>query len=454
MKLAFSQNQKGIILVFRWLQILTVTILISTSSAGISLGSPGYSLALFFFLSNFILFIIPRNQFDRPWLPMAIFLLDVSIISTAIYLTGQFTSGFYIVYLLLIFMAAVGQDLKGTLFAAAIAAGIYTWIGLEKGFSLLETGFLIRIPFLFLVAFFSGILSQRSRLQKIERERMEQIRRDLQVRLEMATEKEELAYEKILTLYEYNENILQSIEQGVMVVDLSGKVIVFNRGAEKITGYKSREICGKPLSELKGFIKISLYLPEWKKDIGRAKDVLTEIATATHKVIPIEVSVSLLKYPQGLNTGIIVIFKELLEHQIDLGEGAKGERSSQMTFSSEEAMKKILIVEDDAHTSLLYQELLAGGYQVFVATDGLAALRRIRDEKPDLVILDIKMPGMNGIEILEKSKKYNQNLPFIICTGARLLKDDPDLKSSNVKAFFEKPFIAHDLKSEVDQLLQ
>ncbi|MCH7760330.1 PAS domain S-box protein, partial [candidate division TA06 bacterium] len=312
MKLSFSEDRKKVIINFRWLQVLIVTLLISTSRVGVGVGSSGYSLALFFFVTNLILLLLPRNKFDRPWLPMAIFLLDVTVISTAIYLSGGIIIDFYIVYLLTIFMAAIGENLKGSLFTAAIAGGIYAWMGFEKGLLLEDTGFFIRIPFLFLVAFFSGYLAQQVKVQKKEGERIEQTRKDLQVRLDKATHSEELAYEKLLSLYEYNENILQSIDQGVIVVDLFGRVTVFNRGAERITGYTTQEVLENSLSDLKGFTNLHQVLLNSDAD-SRIVGEEIEVTTLEQKVIPIDISTSFLKDPHDVRTGTIVLFRDLTQ---------------------------------------------------------------------------------------------------------------------------------------------
>ena len=115
-------------------------------------------------------------------------------------------------------------------------------------------------------------------------------------------------------------------------------------------------------------------------------------------------------------------------------------------------MKKILVVDDEVHTRLLYKELFSReDYQVVTASNGLEALRRIRDENPDLVILDIRMPGIDGLEVLEKSKEFNDSLPFIICTAARNLNEDPNITTHNVKALLTKPVDIGTLKAKVDE---
>lgn len=68
--------------------------------------------------------------------------------------------------------------------------------------------------------------------------------------------------------------------------------------------------------------------------------------------------------------------------------------------------KRLLLVEDEAVISeLLRERLTAAGYEVAIAQDGMSGLALIRDMRPDLVLLDMLLPGMNGFQVLEKMKK-------------------------------------------------
>jgi len=81
-------------------------------------------------------------------------------------------------------------------------------------------------------------------------------------------------------------------------------------------------------------------------------------------------------------------------------------------------MKKILVVDDEEHIRLLLQEELEDeGYQVITAADGETALRLIPEEKPDLITLDIKMPGEGGLMTLRKIREIDYDLPVILCTA-------------------------------------
>src|SRR5258708_48782 len=84
-------------------------------------------------------------------------------------------------------------------------------------------------------------------------------------------------------------------------------------------------------------------------------------------------------------------------------------------------MKKILIVEDDEQVSKLYQESLTNeGFKVTIAATGGQGLTLLKTDKPDLVILDIMLPGgMNGFDVLEQMKKDIdlKNIPVLVLTN-------------------------------------
>lgn len=83
--------------------------------------------------------------------------------------------------------------------------------------------------------------------------------------------------------------------------------------------------------------------------------------------------------------------------------------------------KKILIVEDDKFISEIYiTKLLAMGYQVVHAENGKEALLRINEESPNLILLDILMPEMSGIDVLKKLRadEVHKNIPVIVLTNA------------------------------------
>ena len=88
-------------------------------------------------------------------------------------------------------------------------------------------------------------------------------------------------------------------------------------------------------------------------------------------------------------------------------------------------MKNILLVDDEDSIHLLYrEELEEEGYTVHSAFSGEEALEKLQTLSVDLVILDINMPGMNGIDALRKIKEMNSRLPVILSSAYQEFKQD------------------------------
>ena len=87
--------------------------------------------------------------------------------------------------------------------------------------------------------------------------------------------------------------------------------------------------------------------------------------------------------------------------------------------------KRILLVDDEDGIQLLYRgEFEDDGYLVDSARNGDEALARFRANPPDLVLLDINMPGLNGIEVLRQMKEMRADLPIILCSAYPEYKQD------------------------------
>jgi CheY-like chemotaxis protein len=122
-------------------------------------------------------------------------------------------------------------------------------------------------------------------------------------------------------------------------------------------------------------------------------------------------------------------------------------------IGKELSMPKLLIVDDEKHIRLLYaEELEEEGYEVAVASDGLEILERIEKEKPDVIILDIKMVSSNGLDVLQEIRNKFYNLPVILCSAYGSYK--VDIKSIAADAYVVKSSDLTELKKKIAQVLE
>ena len=114
--------------------------------------------------------------------------------------------------------------------------------------------------------------------------------------------------------------------------------------------------------------------------------------------------------------------------------------------------KKIPLVEDEESLRLLYEEeLLAEGYEVLIARNGREALRQLEETTPDLIILDIVMPVMDGMEALGRIMGKERNVPIIIHTSYPGYRED--FMSWAADAYVAKSSDFQELKDTVRRLL-
>ena len=119
--------------------------------------------------------------------------------------------------------------------------------------------------------------------------------------------------------------------------------------------------------------------------------------------------------------------------------------------------KKILAVDDERHIVRLVQvNLEKHGYEVVTAYDGKEALAKVESEKPDLVVLDVMMPFMDGIEVLQTLRKNpaTRDLPVIMLTAKAQDADVFRGWSSGADCYLTKPFNPMELLSFVKRILQ
>lgn len=104
-------------------------------------------------------------------------------------------------------------------------------------------------------------------------------------------------------------------------------------------------------------------------------------------------------------------------------------------------MTKLLIVDDDiAICDFLREFFVSKNYEVFIATEGNDALSIVREKGPQIMLLDMKMPGMIGLEVLKEVKELNEKTKVIMITGLRDEEFIEEAKRRGASDYITKPF--------------
>lgn len=118
--------------------------------------------------------------------------------------------------------------------------------------------------------------------------------------------------------------------------------------------------------------------------------------------------------------------------------------------------KKVLLV-DDSHTVLMLHQMMMveRGFETLIARDGLEALERVRDEAPDLVVLDILMPNLDGLETCRalRGREPTRHTPIILCST----RMEPDCVQAGFESgctdYLTKPFAGSELAALLNRYL-
>lgn len=115
---------------------------------------------------------------------------------------------------------------------------------------------------------------------------------------------------------------------------------------------------------------------------------------------------------------------------------------------------KILVIDDDPKVSWILSEGLSKKYEFVSARDGIEGLQMVTTEVPDLILLDIKMPGMSGLEVLEKLKKTEAPQEVIMVSGHGGVKYVTEAIKLGAAEFVEKPFDVKELENRISVVLE
>jgi len=118
-------------------------------------------------------------------------------------------------------------------------------------------------------------------------------------------------------------------------------------------------------------------------------------------------------------------------------------------------MQKILMIEDEANIrELISYNLISNNYKVLEAEDGLQGLEMAIKEKPDLILLDLMLPGMNGLDICKDLRNRGSKIPIIILTAKNEDIDKVMGLEFGADDYMTKPFSVHELMARIKAVLR
>jgi len=237
---------------------------------------------------------------------------EIAVASAVIYASGNVQSQFSALYIVTIVSAALSYRLIGTLVVASLVSVAYAfviWYGLSlsQGYLTLEAlqtiftagesifyGIFLHILIFYLVAFISGYLAERLRQQNTVLEATSQALRRAQLE---------------------TDDILRHLNSGLLTIDSAGKIIYFNRAAEKILGYREDEVrgltCDEVFADRMPELAVCLNDGVLWRDAHPRREI--EAVTRTGVQFPLGISTSVLTESDGELRGVIAIFSDLTE---------------------------------------------------------------------------------------------------------------------------------------------
>jgi len=119
--------------------------------------------------------------------------------------------------------------------------------------------------------------------------------------------------------------------------------------------------------------------------------------------------------------------------------------------------KNVMVVEDNEKNRKLMRVVLkAKGYNVIEATTGEEAMSTLKKQKPDIILMDIQLPGIDGITLIKQIKvdENTKDIPIIAVTAYAMKGDEQKMISSGCDGYISKPIDTHELPNIIEQYLR
>jgi len=318
-------SQRNVLVFLRWLIALTLVLfLVSTPPRDVTL----YVIQLLaigvLVVVNLLCSLLNQRSLQRWSTHPLFFLADFGLMTVGILLVPGITEGVHLLYFLAILIGASAPSLVSALgMTAVVACGYFAYdIGLKGSNRFLTPSYLLCPPFLLVVVCLINLISTQSRRLGAALQQKDQVlrqttgllhekERQYEARRIRSSAEIERAHQRLAELNEYNRNILQSVNTGIIITDLTGRVKTCNRHAAGILDLDPGEVLGRPLADLERLralaqiIETALHrraaLVRTEADVLKAGDVRVTLG----------VGVSLLRNGAGNMTGVIAFFQDI-----------------------------------------------------------------------------------------------------------------------------------------------
>jgi DNA-binding NtrC family response regulator len=116
-------------------------------------------------------------------------------------------------------------------------------------------------------------------------------------------------------------------------------------------------------------------------------------------------------------------------------------------------MRRVLIVDDEIGARESLKMILKNGYEVFLAKNAEEAFSQIKEHSPDIILLDILLPDLDGLKVLERIKQNDPNIIVIMVTATKPMKTAPEAKKLGAYCCVTKPFDIDELRLIISRSL-
>ncbi len=119
-------------------------------------------------------------------------------------------------------------------------------------------------------------------------------------------------------------------------------------------------------------------------------------------------------------------------------------------MAADSARRRILFVEDEEALRISYQRFFRRDYEVEFAATGAEAVERMAEFDPDVLVLDMRLPDTDGVELLQKIRQDKPDLPVVITTAYVSVEPQLQVLDLDYSGYLVKPFDLNDLRHQID----